>query len=596
MIISISSDIPSFKTLRFRRGLNILLADVTSASTEGQTRNSAGKSSVVEIIHFMLGGDVDKSSLFRAVEIEGHSFTAVLRIKGKLVRVTRNGAEPKKILMDIRRAGRLGLKLDRDEDTGRTFLTVDDWKDFLGSAWFSLPLARADTDFEKKRSPTFRMLFGYFARRSRDIGFAHVSRFAERQPESDGQVSLSYLLGLDWRVPREIRELKDRQSALSDMRKAIKAGDLGQMFGGTTAELRPEVVRAEGVVTKLREQVDGFQVLESYRELAAVAADLRAEMTKLSLNLATAKNTVEYLEHTVNQEEPPSFASVDTLYKAVGIELPAVVRRRFEDVQTFQASVVANRRSYLREQVEEARSEVADIENQLAEAGGRRSLILRDLQGKGAFEDLSEIHRKLAQATNRLEILREKLINANILENKIAERKKDSAELELRLQKDYELNAPEIATATRLVDAAIGALYDDRTGNLLIAPTKNGPTFTVTIGGGGNQGGIDQMKVFCFDMMLYECVSGRLGGPKFLVHDSHLFDGVDPRQTKSALLLGSEIARRTSGQYIVLLNSDNFEKLGDEDWLLNSVLPTRFTDTDSGGVFGFRFELPDQRR
>jgi uncharacterized protein YydD (DUF2326 family) len=126
----------------------------------------------------------------------------------------------------------------------------------------------------------------------------------------------------------------------------------------------------------------------------------------------------------------------------------------------------------------------------------------------------------------------------------------------------------------------------------LIEPKKTGPTFTLSIDGGGNQGGIDQMKVFCFDMMLFERVSDRLGGPHFLVHDSHLFDGVDPRQTRSALVLGREVANRVKGQYIVTMNSDKFEKMGDGDTLRGAVLATRLTDDEEGGLFGFRFELP----
>jgi uncharacterized protein YydD (DUF2326 family) len=149
-----------------------------------------------------------------------------------------------------------------------------------------------------------------------------------------------------------------------------------------------------------------------------------------------------------------------------------------------------------------------------------------------------------------------------------------------------------IGAATRLVDHAIAALYDDRTGNLLIEPRKNGPVFTLSIGGGGNQGAIDQMKVFCFDMMLLERVTERLGGPRFVIHDSHLFDGVDPRQARSALLLGREVALRIGGQYVVSMNSDKFEKIGGDDGLREAVLPTRLTDDEGGGLFGFRFDLP----
>src|SRR5260221_13522123 len=104
MILAVSSSIKTFKTVRFRRGLNVLLSDMTDGSTEGHTRNSAGKSSLVEIVHFMLGGEADKkTSLFKAAGIAEHSFTAVLRIRGGGVPVKPPCAEVGRVFFIERR-------------------------------------------------------------------------------------------------------------------------------------------------------------------------------------------------------------------------------------------------------------------------------------------------------------------------------------------------------------------------------------------------------------------------------------------------------------------------------------------------------------
>jgi uncharacterized protein YydD (DUF2326 family) len=174
VILEVSSDIPSFKTVRFRRGLNVLLADVAEKTTDRRTRNSAGKSSLVEIVHFLLGADVGRGSLFKAEEIAGRSFSGVFTFGRRVVRVTRSSANPKRILVCEKHARRIQLFLTRDPDTGEMYLPLEDWPEFLGSAWFGLPRVRAGTEFEQKWAPTFRMLFGYFASRSGDVGFAHV--------------------------------------------------------------------------------------------------------------------------------------------------------------------------------------------------------------------------------------------------------------------------------------------------------------------------------------------------------------------------------------------------------------------------------------
>jgi uncharacterized protein YydD (DUF2326 family) len=108
---------------------------------------------------------------------------------------------------------------------------------------------------------------------------------------------------------------------------------------------------------------------------------------------------------------------------------------------------------------------------------------------------------------------------------------------------------------------------------------------------GSRSKGIKNMQIFCFDMMLMRLCAKRRVGPGFLVHDSHLFDGVDGRQVISALKVGAETAKELGFQYIVTMNEDDAfkEKTAGFD-LRDFVLPTVLTDArEDGGLFGFRF-------
>ena len=54
-----------FKTFQFKEGLNMIVADVTPKSLNTDSRNSAGKSSIVELIHFLLGARADTKQIAR---------------------------------------------------------------------------------------------------------------------------------------------------------------------------------------------------------------------------------------------------------------------------------------------------------------------------------------------------------------------------------------------------------------------------------------------------------------------------------------------------------------------------------------------------
>lgn len=102
------------------------------------------------------------------------------------------------------------------------------------------------------------------------------------------------------------------------------------------------------------------------------------------------------------------------------------------------------------------------------------------------------------------------------------------------------------------------------------------------------------MKLFCFDTALLRISFDLFSpGPRMLIHDSHLFDGVDSRQVARAFSYGKKIAEEISGQYIVTLNSDEFERANTESKIpLNDfVNPVRLADDEAGGLFGIRFNM-----
>ena len=240
MIIAIESDLPSFKPVRLGPGLNVLLADKSPNSGEKQTRNSAGKSSLVELVHFLLGGK-PAGSLPSHDALKTYTFYGTFEFRDGQLRVGRSGDEPSKIIVDEAEATCFGLTPKLDKKSGLHCISNEIWKEFLGNRLFALPFPTKGTAFEQSYTPSFRSMIAYFIRRRG--GFMRPEKHAEKQSSWDSQVNLSYLLGLDWTIPFELEKVRQRERQLEELKKAAKGGAVGDIIG-TVAELRPRVVVA----------------------------------------------------------------------------------------------------------------------------------------------------------------------------------------------------------------------------------------------------------------------------------------------------------------------------------------------------------------
>ena len=188
-------------------------------------------------------------------------------------------------------------------------------------------------------------------------------------------------------------------------------------------------------------------------------------------------------------------------------------------------------------------------------------------------------------------MIKERFAAAEALESDKAELKLDRIELQRRLQADHITHVDKINLVILRIAELIAALYENSKGRFEVSVTENGPDFDIKIAGDCGTG-IRNMEVFCMDMALFEFISNRGRGTGFLIHDSHLFDGVDARQIATAISIGKQMAGN-HGQYIVTLNSDVFESLTfSEDLEIEQYLiGTRLSDEGKTfGLFAKRFD------
>ena len=278
MIHEFGSDLKSFKTLTFKPGLSVLLADKSEGANDRQSRNGAGKTSFIELVHFLFGTDARKDSIFRSEALTEWTFNVAVDIAGKGISVERSGAKPSRIVVN----GPLEswpIPPQLEGKSGLYELSNESWKANLGQLWFGLPISAGDE--AERFQPSFRSLFSYFVRRQNSGGFQQPMQHSGMQQAWDQQVSISYLLGLDWSIPGRFQELRAQEKVAQELRKAARSGDLGRFFG-KAADLRTKLTVAEARATRLRQQLESFEVVPEYKSLEREANEITRELDILS--------------------------------------------------------------------------------------------------------------------------------------------------------------------------------------------------------------------------------------------------------------------------------------------------------------------------
>lgn len=587
MIHGVSSDLPSFKSLTFGPGLNIVLADKSAGASDRQSRNGAGKTSLLELIHFVFGANADADSIFRSPELAPWTFETRVDIGGNAVDVGRSGKKPSRIMLQGDTTP-WPIQPSLDAKSGDLVFSNEKWRAILGAVFFGLPVD-ADEQDRHRFAPSFRSLFSYFARRQNSGGLLAPTQQSSKQQPWDQQVAVSYLLGLDSRIPSELQEVRTQEKAMTELRKAAKEGGLGRYFG-TAADIRTRLTIAEARAKRLREQVAIFNVVPEYEEMEREASIITRQISGLNDENTIDRELILQLQNALASEQAPAIANLDRLYKEAGVVLPGSVGRRFEEVAVFHEAVVQNRRSHLSSELQSAEDRIARRGLERARLDERRRQLMGILQSGGALDHYAKLQEETGRAEADAEGLRQRLVTAERIESTKAELDIDRARLLKALQTDLHEREGVVTEAILVFEELSNALYE-KAGSLTISATSNGPTVDVRIDAQRSKG-ITNMQIFCFDLMLADLATRRGLGPGFLIHDSHLFDGVDERQVAKALQLGADHAAAVGFQYIVTMNSDALPRDGFRPGFdINAfVCPTKLTDaTETGGLFGLRF-------
>lgn len=574
MIIRLSCNREEFRPIDFKPGFNAIIAERAGDSTDQHSRNARGKSTVLKLINYALAGNLDSS--LRPLAENGWSVTLRLEMFGGTVDATRALLKGRRIELSPHGAAQAFIAPWLSEGS----IALEDWKRLIGLALFRLEQPETEVPFDV----SVRTLLSYVIRTD---ATKDPLKVIPQQSAQSSRSHVAFLLGLD---PSVIKKLAVISKGIEQL-KAIQAATEEGLVSSLRSEEELSLARAT-LVSNLEVAADrlrSFNVLENPDELVREANAYSSMIAQLQdESLVDARMRDLYRD---SLKDSPATASsewaTEELFGAANVVLADGFKRHLNEVRAFHAALQENRRSFLQAELDILEERVRDRSARLTKLDELRNAALLTLDAGGALEEREQMRAEVSALQSRLAALDMQIVQSRELTARREELKLEQSTLRNHVAQELGASREKLDRIGSRFSQKMQRLYDTSAA-LTVSVDDLGYKFSIRVAGSGSTG-VNRMMLFCFDLTMLEEGVESEHHPDFLIHDSLVFDGVDPRQRAGALRSAQEMVEATSGQYICTINSNDVpEEVLSADWFKAGVVRT-ILDTEVGGVTGTIF-------
>lgn len=561
---ALGADDPRFKTLHFHNGLNLVLAEKAEGASQTDSRNGAGKSSVIRLLRYLFGGSRTPWIKGLTSYSDGDFWADVVLGDGATHRIRRSSVSPE-VTFD------------------NTVMSITEWQHRAGEDLLGFPA--------KHSKPTSGEVFSQLIR---DY-FGNPTKGNAVESDQSTGARIGYFLGLSEEALSKSAKAASFDANKKALKKAVREGILGEI-GPTEVECKSDLVVYKKRQAELRNQLSNFKIDQSYAYHQTEANHLSKEICKLNDRGVSLRTRLRELKLALSEEDGSldrysDIARLKRLYVEAGIVFQDHVLATFQDVIEFHQSVSRNRRLFLEETLSNINKQLAHNDKKIQELDAKRSRVLALLKSSMALDVFLKAQEDLADINEKISWLETRIRDFGRLKDMDSTLKQMQAKAEDSVHKELKENSFAVHEAITLFDSLCREIYTDRHAELLFDVTNKGVLKVTPRIEGDASKGINEVATFLFDLICVIIGKRVCRIPGFLVHDSHLFDAMDDRQLASCLSIGARLSREYDIQYIILINTDRLEAAESAGFDRKEyALSTLLTDKgESGGLFGCRF-------
>ena len=374
------------RSIKFRKGIN-LIVDNTNPKDKQVSGNNVGKTTVLRLIDFCLGGD--GKNIYRDREFKEKGANTVVE----------NFLKDNDIVINLVLKENLEDEHSREIRLRKNFLSRTekiqeiDGEQYNNDKEFVTELNRLIFKTERKK-PTFRQLISKNIRDEKDRLQYTVKVLHQTTNAVEYEALFLFWLGIE-------TESAGRKQLLSAQLKKEREYRRRLSKEGGLSRIRQTLIVLNRRIEELEKEKGRFGTNINYDEdlqqLNAVKKQINELSTKNS-QMETRKNLItESIAELEKEEAHIDIERIKALYEEAKILIPNL-QKTFEETLTFHNQMLNEKREFMLQELPEIEHQLEENNRTWAELASKEQLLSEGLQKKGLMEELEIIVKKLRDA------------------------------------------------------------------------------------------------------------------------------------------------------------------------------------------------------
>lgn len=383
--LTISSPGKVIRDIEFHKGLN-LIVDETLENTTG-TGNNVGKTTVLLLIDYCLGGDVD--GIYRNPEDKHESYALVKDfLIGNNVIVTL-------ILVDDLDTPSKKVVIERDFKTGRSSLIRINGKDVTRKD-FVAELESAIFPEVKTETPSFRQIIAHNIRID-NLRLENTLKTLTMGKNEEYEALYLFMFG----CPNDSAAKKTQLAQELDTEKKYKRR---MERNRSKNEYKAALSVIESDIEKLIERNDNLNINENLQLDINSLNALRAQINKVTLRTSLLSLRRELINETVESFDKQNFGEdvvqLEMIYKQASAYVPKM-QRTFKELVDFHNTMLENKKAFVAQELPSIQKEIESLSVELERLKEKETVMAEKVLKSDTYEELEVIIVQLSELSRR---------------------------------------------------------------------------------------------------------------------------------------------------------------------------------------------------